>query len=191
MKDIDIRRSLRITLRAKHGHDPSTHIVEEFGVLLGKSRIDMAVVNGALVGYEIKSDRDTLDRLPSQIEHYFQVFDFVNIVTGPRHLAKVKSSVPDLCGIQLAEFDGSGNIKLSTIRQGKKNYNTSSQALVRLLWKEEWIKILKNTGECKSLSKSPIRQIWRLVEDLFTPDEISNHVRYSLKERLKWQTSHI
>lgn len=34
------------------------------------ARLDTGVVNGQLVGYDIKSDHDNLDRLPGQMEVY-------------------------------------------------------------------------------------------------------------------------
>ena len=36
-------------------------IVEELSVCDGEARVDVALINGKLCGYEIKSDRDTLE----------------------------------------------------------------------------------------------------------------------------------
>lgn len=60
--DYDIRVSLKETLANEHkGTD--TIIVDELPICWGDARIDLAVINGRINGYEIKSDRDTLDRL--------------------------------------------------------------------------------------------------------------------------------
>jgi len=64
------------------------------------------VVNGKLHGYEIKSDADTLKRLPAQAEVYSAVFDLVTIVVGEHHLDTVRAIVPEWWGIVKA---ASGN----------------------------------------------------------------------------------
>ncbi|WP_168198409.1 sce7726 family protein [Crassaminicella thermophila] len=54
--------------------DPTTKLIHEMDVCFGTSRIDIAVINGKIHGYEIKSEQDTLDRLPAQIESYNKIF---------------------------------------------------------------------------------------------------------------------
>ncbi len=75
MRDQDIRDSLRQELVAAYGSDSSTLIVEELGICCGMARVDVAVVNGELKGFEIKSEKDTLGRLPAQSGMYGKVFD--------------------------------------------------------------------------------------------------------------------
>jgi hypothetical protein len=58
-RDIDIRAALRAGELARHRDDDDTIIVEEMGIYQGDFRIDIAVVNGRMTGYEIKSDKDT------------------------------------------------------------------------------------------------------------------------------------
>jgi hypothetical protein len=50
-------------------------------------------------GYEIKSDRDTLARLPNQIAAYELCFDTMTMVVGKRHLAKCRATLPEWWGI--------------------------------------------------------------------------------------------
>ena len=64
MRDSEIRNTLRATLLSEHAGDPTAVVIDELGICQGSARIDMAVVNGSLNGYEIKSDLDTLARLP-------------------------------------------------------------------------------------------------------------------------------
>jgi len=67
MRDSDVRRAVKASLGAEYAHDADTRMVEEMGVWSGSVRIDIAIINGALTGYELKSDRDTLERLPRQL----------------------------------------------------------------------------------------------------------------------------
>jgi len=68
MNDAQIRIATKRALFAQHMGDAETVILEELGIQHGLSRIDLAVVNGELNGFELKSDKDTLARLPEQAE---------------------------------------------------------------------------------------------------------------------------
>src|SRR5665213_2389844 len=103
MRDIDVRIEVRRMLSMKHAGDPDTRIVEEMGVWSGSVRIDLAVINGELNGYELKSDRDTLERLPLQVELYSKVFDHLTLVVGKRHAKKARAQLPPWWGIFVAE----------------------------------------------------------------------------------------
>ena len=75
MKDIDIREELRNTTPSQFKYDSTTKIVEELGLSEGAFKIDIAVINGSLIGYEIKSEEDTL------LYSYF--FKFKNFLNAP------------------------------------------------------------------------------------------------------------
>src|SRR4029077_13805561 len=64
---------------------------------------DVAVVNGALDGFELKSDRDRLDRLARQSEIYGAVFDRMTLVVGPRHERQAARMIPDWWGLERTE----------------------------------------------------------------------------------------
>ena len=95
MNDFQIRKAIKEQELINHLGDPDTKIIDEMGLNLGSSIIDIAVVNGNMLGYEIKSDRDTLNRLNSQIEQYNKVFDYLNIVTGNPTSSMKNSRRPD------------------------------------------------------------------------------------------------
>jgi len=63
MRDIDVRRKLRVEVERSHECEFDTLIVEELGLCQGIARVDLAVVNGSVHRYEIKSESDTLTRL--------------------------------------------------------------------------------------------------------------------------------
>jgi len=63
MNDAGIRRNLHCKKLRRHHVDPDTLVVDELGLKHGKCRADIAVINGHLMGYEIKSDDDSLRRL--------------------------------------------------------------------------------------------------------------------------------
>ena len=81
MLDRDIRLHLHEYHLYEYKKEDSTAVVvDEMGLSAHAARIDIGVINGKMVGYEIKSDRDNLDRLPRQLAIYNQIFDLVTIV---------------------------------------------------------------------------------------------------------------
>ena len=108
-----MRYVLRENLDRKHVADRNTLIVEELGLCRGTARVDIAVVNGQLSGYEIKSDRDTLSRLPAQMATYSRVFDTMTAVVAERHLGSTKAIIPDWWGVQVvAAVDSLPHLRL-------------------------------------------------------------------------------
>lgn len=66
---------------------------------VGDCRADVVILNGTSTAYEIKSDRDTLDRLETQVSTYMKVFANVNILAGKKYLERVLASVPKDVGV--------------------------------------------------------------------------------------------
>jgi hypothetical protein len=94
MRDSELRAAVKRRLEVDHAADPHTRIVEEMGIWSASVRVDIAVINGEMTGIELKSDRDTLGRLPFQAELYSRVFDKVELVVGGRHVSKAIPNVP-------------------------------------------------------------------------------------------------
>lgn len=65
----------------------------------GSSKADVVVLNGTSTAYEIKSERDTLARLPGQLASYRRVFASVSVVTSPRQCREVLAVIPDDVGL--------------------------------------------------------------------------------------------
>ena len=68
----------------------------------------MAAVNGVMHGFEIKSDIDSLARLPHQTELYSSVFDKITLVVGATHLYHAFNIIPDWWGVLVARIDKTG-----------------------------------------------------------------------------------
>src|SRR5882724_5773501 len=110
MRDRDIRLGLHRELeRAHRRYASETLFIDELGLCQGNARIDLAVVNGSLSGYEIKSERDTLQRLPHQVEVYSRALDYVTIVASNSHIAKTIDLIPEWWGV-LATQSHQGDI---------------------------------------------------------------------------------
>lgn len=185
LKDKDIRNVLIDKLKKENiGHN--YRIINELGVCDGMARVDIAVTNGRLYGYEIKSDKDTLERLPGQIEAYNKTFDKIIIVVGEKYKEKIINVVPDYWGIEVATQNKNNNITLKKLRSAKINKNVDSKSLLELLWKDELILLLKNKG-VKGLSNKNRRKLRDIAINSIPLNEIKNYTRETLKFRKDWR----
>src|ERR1700761_4783729 len=98
-KDTEIRAALHEKKLSAHRNVPDTLVIDELGLSHAKVRIDVAVINGCIHGYEIKSSLDTLDRLPAQLRLYSQCLEKLTLVCAPKHLDHVTISAPTWCGV--------------------------------------------------------------------------------------------
>ncbi|MGE7795005.1 sce7726 family protein [Lysinibacillus fusiformis] len=185
LKDQDIRDILDRKLNLKHrGED--VRIVHELGVLHGQSRVDIAVVNGILHGYEIKSESDNLLRLPNQIIDYNKVFDRMTIVVQRKYLAEVKEIIPKWWGILLVTtYKGENHLR--EIRKGRLNPNVDSLSLSMLLWKNEALQCLKDRGLQKGYLSKPREVLYQHISDSLPLPEIKEIVNHKLKTRDNWR----
>lgn len=115
MNDNQIRSALKQKLFVQYFRDSETLILDEVGIRHGAARIDLVVVNGTLHGFEIKSDRDTLKRLPKQVRIYNPVLDRITLVVGHRHADEAMQIVPEWWGVKLAVIGPRGAIHFSNI----------------------------------------------------------------------------
>lgn len=186
MRDLDIRRLLRRQLADAFGCDSSTLILEEFGICCGKARVDMAVVNGELKGFEIKSDQDTLVRLHSQASAYGRVFDTVSIVVSPRHLRRARRVLPDWWGIIVAEYSEGDHLGFQCVRREKVNKAQDPLSLAQLLWRDEALSFLQMHGLARGLKSRPRRVLWDVLSASLPLTDLRELVRAQLKKRRDW-----
>ena len=94
MLDKDIREPLFDYLDERYG---KVRTIEE--KIIGKSRADvLAIVEGEIIGFEIKSDNDTYARLKRQIKDYEHFCNRCYVVVGESHI-HVSEHIPDYWGI--------------------------------------------------------------------------------------------
>jgi hypothetical protein len=146
----------------------------------------MALVNGHIHGFEIKSDRDSLKRLSGQAEIYNKVFDRMTMVVGKRYADRVLESLPSWWGI-LQVVQGSRGIKFKSRRKGRKNPARDPRILVELLWLDDAITLLEHCDGVCGFRGKPRRVVWDKVCECYTLDEISEKVRERLKTRARNQ----
>ncbi len=185
--DLIIRSALMEDLKKRHAQDKKLRIIEELGVNHGTSRIDIAVVNGMMHGYEIKSDQDTLQRLPEQMNIFNAVFDKVTLVVGKSHLYNAINMVPDWWGITVAKIDLNGSVIFNLIREGENNKEQDGISIARLLWREEALKILEEAGKAIGLYSKPRDCIYEKLSIYFDKETLGKKVRDKIFFRPEWR----
>ncbi|HKO81263.1 MAG TPA: sce7726 family protein [Chitinophagaceae bacterium] len=185
MRDIEIRQLLRSTQLSKYFADSESKVVEELKLPVAQARIDIAVINGHLHGFEIKSAVDTLQRLPGQITAYTKIFDYLSIVTEGKYYQKILDSTPDWISVYTCT-EKAGKCKIVQVRSGSKNKNKEGFFIAKLLWREELIEVLTE----QKISFKQKERNWLLCEALannMTVPELSKIVRTKLKQRIDWK----
>ncbi len=189
LSDPPIRQALRRQLEELYWADSQTLIIDEMGLRHGWTRIDIAVVNGLIHGFEIKSNEDTLRRLPRQAEAFNAVLDRVTLVAGRRHVQKINSIIPQWWGIQQAEIASSSSaVILIPLREPKDNPCPDPSETVKLLWREEALAALNALDAAAGLARKPRAQLYARLVEATTSEALRALVRNTLRSRGNWRS---
>ena len=118
--------------------------VEEFWVRRSHERADLAVIGSTLDAFEIKTERDTLQRLPRQATAYARLFDHCTAVVAEKHLDAASLLLPDWWGITVTSVGKSPRFEKT--REARPNPAIDPQTLVRLLWRNDAMAALTELG---------------------------------------------
>ena len=177
-RDIDVRSLLKQYLRACEDND--TLLMDELGLCQGDVRVDVAVVNGELSGYEIKSPSDTLARWPKQRRIYSRVVDRAWLVAPLKTLERAE--MPRWWG-QIGVFDSDDKLALRVLRPSQRNPKPDALSIARLLWRDEAIELLKSVGSARGVQSKSRGVIWERVAETVELDELRAAVRLALRKR--------
>jgi hypothetical protein len=152
----------------------------EFWVPRSHERVDLAVVGARIHGFEIKTERDTLRRLPRQASAYARVMDRCTVVLAEKHLEPAQELLPDWWGISTVVCNG--HIVFKSVRAPATNPAVDSEILVRLLWREEALAALRQLG-----AEVPVTthraSLWRELLERCTLAQLRSAVRVALLRR--------
>jgi hypothetical protein len=187
MNDTEIRQHFHQKYLERYRDIDGVRIVDELGLMHGACRADIAVVNGLLVGYEIKSEEDSLSRLERQIGAYDAIFDLINLIVCEKHRPIATDRLPKHWGIIVSVRELKGGIKFRRQRKAARNPNVDPFSLARLLWKSEAIEVLEKLGEKRGLLRSSKAVLYRKLIDQISLQHLKRVVRTYLKKREGWR----
>lgn len=189
VREAEVSAVLQRRLRENIGYAGS-RIIPELNLCQSKARIDLAAVNSRLLGWEIKTAADTLDRLPGQQEVYSRIFDRLWLVADPRHLERGIDLIPDWWGV-LAISERRGQCRLIEVRRSRINRDVDLKSLVRMLWREEVLLELEALSLASGLQRAPRRELWETLANAapkhISPTRLRHRVRIRLKDRQGWR----
>jgi hypothetical protein len=155
----------------------------------GDARVDLAVVNGTIHGYELKSDMDSLYRLREQMRIYNSVLDHMTLVVGKTHLRDAINIIPEWWGVTIAKFASSEHtVSFYHIRDAEENPEKDSIAIANLLWREEALEILDEWGVADGLRSKPRSAIYQRLVEILDQNELRAKVRERLFVRGDWRS---
>lgn len=187
--DAQIRELLIPFVRDEHSSDPETIYFGEFALGGGTNRADYAALSDMSHGYEIKSDRDTLIRLPQQIEAYNGVFERATLVSALRHISPAKRLIPEWWGIVEVRGGELSGYRLERSRESLPNPAPRGYAIASLLWRSEALQILTTLGLDQGLRSRPMEFLIEKLAREVKPESLSAYVRAALRARGEWRVA--
>lgn len=110
-----------------------------FELPAGDSRVDFCKVNGHSAAYEIKTDLDTFCRLEKQLSDYYDVFDYVYVITSDDRWQSLPEYVPDSCGIYSYHQKRNGRYAFTLRRRSMLNHELDSEKQLSIIPKRDLV----------------------------------------------------
>ena len=149
-----------------------------------KTRADaLLVTEKELIGFEFKSDKDTLTRLPRQIHDYERFCDRNYLVTGQKFKEKAPEEIPEHWGIYCVYLDDEEILQLECVRKAQPNQKRMRlHNQLRLLWRSELIPIIRKHKLGGVTAKNKLELV-RTMEHNLSKDELRKELTNALIER--------
>jgi hypothetical protein len=187
MLELDVRRLLyRTEVKEQLKKHPQSRVINELELLNGQARVDVAIINSALHGYEIKSASDNLQRLNDQQLAYRKVFERMTLVADEKHVEKAVKKVPANWGL-IAVGVKEGKPYADEIWPARKNPDVEKLALAQLLWRDEAMELLEYFELLAGYRRARRKMLWQTIAKSLTYDQIQAFVCYKLKARKNWR----
>ncbi len=156
MNDPQMREPLFDYLEEFYG---KIRILEEKNVRASRADV-IGIVDGAILGFEIKSDRDSYTRLKSQTQDYDRFCDYCFLVIGKSHLLHAHEHVPAHWGIIVIWEEGDEvKVEMDTLPGLNTNAELSNQ--LGFLWRPELAQLqdMNDLPKYKAKSKLFVQQV--------------------------------
>lgn len=133
------KNSVASAIRSHNRGFKNVVVMDEFRA--NECRADVVAVNGTSIAYEVKTDLDSLDKLPKQLDTYQTVFDEIWVVTTPTLSSKVMTMAPLHVGIAVL----GSNMRLKTTRKPTSNkQHVSPEHIFDCMRREEYVAALRH-----------------------------------------------
>lgn len=188
---MDIRHALHDRLQKLYHVKDDHLIVDELSLEHGRNRIDIAVFDSYIHGYEIKSSKDNLLRLQNQLSQYSKSLQKVTFVVAENHCDQVIESTPVWCGVVLVTKGPRGGMYFRSIRRAKLNPNVDFFSLAHVLWKSEVIDILHKKGVTDRLESKTRKDLYQQLNSIMNVQELASEIKFKLLKRGNWRADEL
>ena len=194
LSPIDIRLALRGWIVERFKINQNDLLIDELGfsnkdpnsTIDSSFRADLALANGRLVGFEIKSEKDNLKRWITQMDAYLNVFDEVWLCVHGKHLESALTITPKTIGIIVVDNYES----LALVRSAKKQSSNNAYDLSGLLWRDE-LNDLASQHKIQIRSRTTKNEVREILAKNLDIEIIREFVLKQLKIRKSHQTSSV
>jgi hypothetical protein len=152
----------------------------EFWIPRTYERADLVVIGAEIESFEIKTDRDTLRRLPRQVIAYGRIFDRCTAVIAERHADAALQMLPEWWGLSIFQSDPA--FAFTRLRKARTNSDVDAELLVRLLWRQEAYAALVSLG-LEVDARASRHSLWRALLEATSLAQLSRLVRRTLLDR--------
>lgn len=170
-----------------HIEESDALVVQELGLAHARRRVDVAVIGNCIHGYEIKSERDRLDRLPGQLEVYTRSLHRLTLVVANKHLSQVTAVVPPWAGILSVSAQHGAEAEFTRIRESTANPKVESFMVAHLLWRTEVRNILESYGLHPRELRARRTELYRRLITVADETKIVNYIRKAMLSRIGWR----
>lgn len=169
----------------RHHADQDMVLISEMVVARYARRADLAVANGHMHAFEIKSELDTLVRLDGQMEAYAAQFDKVTLVVATKFVDSVLDRYKRNVEVWEA-YQQKDSVQLKLRRRGICQPVRSGRILAGFLRKTDIVAFLRSVGICVSPTH-PRVQLLSLMETV----NVARLRRFVLSTiKLRYRPSH-
>jgi|AntAceMinimDraft_18_1070375.scaffolds.fasta_scaffold00196_6 hypothetical protein len=156
-----------------------------FELNVGSSRADICMINGKSMVFEIKTEYDSFYRLERQLQDYFKVFQFVNVIIHESWITDTLAKLDSNVGIITYSKNRLGNVTFKEHRKPVYNNDIDSRTQLNALTKTQLKKVFKNIY--KNNSDEFISQIIAHK----SRNDITNIFNTCIKEKYKKKWNYI
>lgn len=185
MRDTDVRRALVAAVARRVGTQPHVLVPEVDVRWSVPARMDALLVADRISGFEIKSDVDSLTRLPRQIEAYGAVVERAVLVVGDRHLAAGTEVVPPWWTIWGARWRDE-EVVIREVRRGRLNPDLNPLAVTSFMSRDDLSEALQARGFTR-LSTYSADELRQLLASNVGPRETVRLARHAMLGNALWR----
>lgn len=185
--DPDIREALVGGCSGLHNGRNGELVIHELGLAHAKRRIDIAAIDGEFRGYEIKSEKDNLNRLDGQLQIFTRALHHLTLVVATKHLNSILGTIPAWCGVTEVRADLKDRIKLREVRKAKRNPSFDPFTFAHLLWRSEAQNLLSRFDAEPAIFRAPRAILYRLLVEKLSEDQLTKMIKDAMEKRNNWR----